>query len=522
MKVLPSLLRKGKGRHGVFLKPRGDGKEKRRLLSRTPDGSFPSPAFDVSNQHGSFTSDPPTDSPVQIEAQTIKPKQSQQHSVDLTEPPPILPSISYPPLSEEPNHINLNSLESSYQYADHPNSHKLSDPYQGIMKYYQEPQTARNHSEQRPGGSYDCYDEPLLDVSPVGVDQFESLPKFRGGQGGDVSLLGMQVSTSHSVTSSSLDDESLTSFEGIAALEELTKSQEPDVYMDDEDTVDMEFSRESGFDNDFPEQGKGGESAQVKDTNQVGQSGETSMLEGTKVVALNEGAAEASDINMEGEGAKAEEEDTAFFSDCEYDTNADETVNLAELYAIKREIKVAKMQFGEKLDTIDETSSQGSRSQFNDEESMASSYLFSLVDDDDEGVIKKRRRKVRAFRKRRQKQGPLFSPALMDTEQTEEGPEILPSDKSTTVTGEQEVPSDEPDVYAGCPCSSISFDKMREDVKSTYSDATKAFNQVLYAFFVVQEDVNAKSDSIRGSKFGQQQENTQRSYERQHSQSMLV
>lgn len=517
MKVLPSLLRKGKGRHGVFLKARGDEKEKRRLLSRTPDGSFPSPAFDVSNQH-SFTSEPPTpnDSPLQIEAPKLKPER-QQHSVDLVESPPILPSISYPPLSEEPNPINLNSLQSPYQYADHPYAQELTDPYQGIKKYYQEPQQSRKQSDHPGGTSYDCYDEPLLEVSPVGVDQFESLPKFQGGKG-DVSLLGMQVSTSHSVTSSSLDDESLTSFEGIAALEELTKSQEPDVYMDyDEDNCDIEL--ESGYDNDFPNQDKGCESAQVKDTNQEGRSKETSTLEGTQEVTLDEGAAEVADIDTE-EEVKAEEEDTAFFSDCEYDTKADESVNLAELYAIKREIKVAKMQFGEKLDTIDETSSQGSRSQFNDDESMASSYLFSLVDDD-EGVIKKRRRKVRAFRRRRQKQGPLFSPALMDAEQNEEGSETLPSDKSTPVTVEQEVPSDEPDVYAGCPCSSISFDKMREDAKSTYVDATKAFNQVLYAFFVVQEDVSAKSDNIRGSKFGQQ-EKALRSDERQFSQSMLV
>ena len=40
-----------------------------------------------------------------------------------------------------------------------------------------------------------------------------------------------------------------------------------------------------------------------------------------------------------------------------------------------------------------------------------------------------------------------------------------------------------------------------EDAKTTYVDATRALNQVLYTFFVEKEDVNAMSEKVQCAKF---------------------
>jgi hypothetical protein len=482
MKVLPSLLRKGK--NPVFLKPRGD--EKRGAPTRQ-DGSFP--------VFGSTAADP--------DSFIIKPrfdddahKRCQESSSDhipsvinMTDFPPILPTISYPPLSNEPAPINLNSLQSHYQYENQ----LQADPFQGIKKYYANPpqHNRKYYGSERPAGSFDRYDEtPLVEESPIGVEQFASLTKFQGLKR-DVSLLGMRRSATHQSESRSyFDEDASQNSYGIAALEELTKSQEPDVYMDDEDTCDMEFSQEDGseYDQVTIEDSTSDKSAL--------NTGKCSVLKTGEESTSGNGSSQTSL-----EGTKYDDEDcTAFFSECSYDTKEEETHDLAAVYDVKKEIRVTKMPVGETLATIEETGSMSSYSQFDDEGSMTSSYVFSLVDDDKDVLKMKRRRKSRPNRKaRRQQSGPLFSPSLMNGE-----PDNFQDDDRTSQTNKNQIQNNDADSFVGCSCS-LSFDKVKEDMKSTYADATKAINQVLYAFFVVEEDVNAKANEIRGVKFKEQQ-----------------
>jgi hypothetical protein len=63
------------------------------------------------------------------------------------------------------------------------------------------------------------------------------------------------------------------------------------------------------------------------------------------------------------------------------------------------------MQHGD-LDTIDENDSHDNGLQLNDEGSVSSSYLFSLVDDGAEDLfkMKQRKRKARANRRSRRQQ----------------------------------------------------------------------------------------------------------------------
>jgi hypothetical protein len=83
--------------------------------------------------------------------------------------------------------------------------------------------------------------------------------------------------------------------------------------------------------------------------------------------------------------------------------------------------------------------------------------------------------------------------------------EELHNDIIAAASQQQQQPEMNDDEYTAschCPCS-ISFTKVKQDVKNTYMDATKAWNQVLYAFFVVEEDVVSGSvaNKIRGAKF---------------------
>lgn len=500
MKVLPALLRKGKS--PAFLKPRPD--DKRNSPAKQQDGSFPS--------FGS-TAACSDDYTIEHPSTADEPKMCHESSsdfipstIDILDVPPILPTISYPPLSEEPIPVNLNSLQSHYQYANQTQN----DAYGGIKKYYSNThETRKYYGSERPAGSFEYYDAPL-EKSPIGVDQFESLAKFHGLKR-DVSLLGMRRNTSTASESSSLLDGS-TSSNGIAALEELTKSQEPDVYMEDDDTCDMDFSRDSE-DSSEAEQVTLNESSdfeQFSGVESATEMGEASALAGESS-ALG-GTADSSKSSTL-EGTKVEEDETAFFSECEYDTNAEENHDLAAMYEIRKEIKVTTLQHGD-LDTIDEHS-QSSYSQFNDEESMASSYMFSLVDDGADVLKMKRRRKARQSRRarRQQKQGPLFSQSLMDSD----GSDLLQNDESNMQHGKIR-PTEDPDGYEGCPCS-LSFAKMKEDMKNTYADATKAINQVMYAFFVVEDDINAMADKIRGAQFNEQ---NARKPERKFSKSVMV
>lgn len=117
------------------------------------------------------------------------------------------------------------------------------------------------------------------------------------------------------------------------------------------------------------------------------------------------------------------------------------------------------MQHGD-LDTIDENDSHDDGSQLNDEGSVSSSYLFSLVDDGAEDLfkMKRRKRKARANRRSRrqqQQQGPLFSHSLMQEE--------LHNDIIAAASQQQQQPEMNDDKYTAschCPCS-MSFTKVK-------------------------------------------------------------
>lgn len=497
MKVLPSLLRKGKS--PVFLKSRGDenNNNKQRRCSpsqRCRDGSFP--AFGMASSPDNVLIEPNHDAhKISSCPEPSRDCRIGPNSANTFEAPPILPTISYPPLSDDPSPIHLNSLHSHYQYNHrYPQEDDEDAPYSGIQKYYNTSNynaPRKLYGSDRPLNSFDKHCRDTMNIiahSPVETAQFESLTKFQGLKR-DISLLGLMrrrssSSTTSETTSSLLDD--VNDDDGLGALEELTKSQEPDVYLED-DSCDLEFSRASDDD----------------DTDQVTVDSSTVESRSEEVVTSAMGdKAVSSSLEEEGGGVKAvdEEEDTAFFSECEYDTKTDTTLDLTKIYEIRKEIKVTTMEHGD-LDTIDENASHdGSSSCYslNDEGSVSSSYLFSLVDDgaDDMWKMKRRKRnKVRTNRRsrRQQKRGPLFSPSLMQEE--------LHND-IIAAAQPQDVQQEYDDDYnaAGCPCS-LSFTKVKQDVKNTYMDATKALNQVLHAFFVVEDDVSSMADKIRGAKF---------------------
>ncbi|KAL7502273.1 hypothetical protein ACHAXN_001801 [Cyclotella atomus] len=412
MKVLPSLLRKGKS--PIFLKPRGDdNKPRASSSSRRRDGSFPT--FGTAASPDDFIIKPRwNDAPAMPCPEPSTGCMLPSSTVDnMANTPPILPTISYPPLTEDP--IPPNSLQSHYRCHSHHSSsqpeHDHDDDYddnayRGIQKYYSNTTCNSRHEyrklygSERPAGSFDyCNDankSTLLDSSPVGVNQFESLTQFQRLKR-DVSFLGLisrQSSSSTSETSSLIMDEDDVS-NGLGALEELTKSQEPDVYLDEDDTCDIKFSRASNDDDDDEDY----DSSEMMD--QVTVKSATVM---TSSSALGEDSTPAG-----GGGAAAssslptpeEEEDTAFFSKyCKYDTKADKTVDLTAMYEIRKEIKVMTMQHGD-LETIDENDSHDDGSQLNDEGSVSSSYLFSLVDDGAEDLFKMKRQKRKARANRR-------------------------------------------------------------------------------------------------------------------------
>ncbi|KAL7477529.1 hypothetical protein ACHAW6_003335 [Cyclotella cf. meneghiniana] len=547
MKVLPTLLRKGKG--PVFLKPRGGGNEgdsgkRQRMLnqrsSSRDDGSFPVfstpvshsksailiPA-DLQSSNGQNHSDPHSQdelsTPV-LDHDSI-PKISNTH---LPPPSSILPSISYPPFSDEPyddtvprpatptasfNMHRINSFNVSPERRDqmwyksqmyllqkeqeemrsrqnfcyHDLKKHLEDDDEGHHPWKSNPRRYYE-SVERPAGSLDCYDDKT--PSPVGVEQFESLTKFQSLKR-DISLVAAKKchrshgrSMNESVWSSSQDDDTQTrqssaAFDDITALEDLTKDEEGvDIFSDDdngtvEDTCDIEFSRDE------------------EDL--------SSYLVSDGIHGILKDSAACKNATLD--AVTNEKDNTGLFSDCEYDAVVDSTYESATLdeAAKKRETITKHVDYN----TVDETAARGCNySQCNDEESLTSSYLFELVDDGSNLLNSKRHRtgKKRPTRKSRDQtlSTPLSNTSVASSPINSRNQKYSPRLKNNDENSYQDA-----DSFAGCPCL-LSLTKIKEDAKSTYTEATKAWSQVMYAFFVIEDDVNAMADKIRGVKFKEQ------------------
>ncbi|KAL3795258.1 hypothetical protein HJC23_008343 [Cyclotella cryptica] len=545
MKVLPSLLRKGKG--PVFLKPRGganevDSGKRQRILnqksSSRDDGSFPvfSTAVADSKSDILIPDDPHSSSyendpyPRSLhELSTSVPNHDgirKITSTNLPSPSSILPSISYPPFSDEPcddaiprpatptatfNVNRINSFDVSPERRDHmwyknqmyllqkeqQEMRSRENFYQGLKKHFDDDDEEGHHpwrsnprkyyeSMDRPAGSFDCYDDKT--PSPVGVDEFESLTKFQSLKR-DISIVAAKKghrshgrSMKESVSSSLYDDDtqtrqSSTAFDDITALEDLTKDGEGvDIFSDDDDcteddTCDMEFSRDEEDVSAylFPD----------------GILNYTSTCKKSTLDAAT----------------KEKDDRTELFSDCEYDAVEDTTCKLAMMdeTSMKRDDGTENGD----CDTVDESATQGHHySQCNDEESLTSSYLFELVDDGSNLLNPKRHRKGKKRPTRKSRDEALHAP-VSDTSVASNTINLNKGKHSSPPKKNDENLYEDADSYAGCPCL-LSFTKMKEDAKSSYTEATKALNQVMYAFFVIEDDVNAMADKIRGVKFRDQ------------------
>ena len=409
-----------------------------------------------------------------------------------------MPTISYPPLSEEP-------FDSFSHYDQVIGNHESHDPYRGILKYYN---TSPYRGERSLPFDSRNSNTSSMEESPVGVTPFNPISIYPPNH----SLLGDLRSES---SASSLSDD------GLGALEQITLSREPDVYTDE----DMEFSMVSGGDDEEDRSGIGETKVTLadQDKNQHLNRGEDiNGVTGSQPSFSQERPQTPSeDTHQITQQTKTDEDETAFFSEPEYDSQAKETVDITTIYDIRKEIKITAKPHGEALDTIDENS-QSSYSQFDDDESMASSYLFSLVDDDTDLLKMKRRRRMGSHRKGRrrrqqQPQGPLFSPSLMN----EESPDFVVNDEPVTRVAEDTVTGSD-DAYVSQGCCSLSFTQMKQDVKTTYVDAARALNQVLYAFFVEKEDISAMTEKVQCAKFKGQGTVHSASDDGQFSQRVLV
>lgn len=566
MKVLPSLLRKGKG---PFLKPRSgnDQDSKRdRVLSPRNDGSFPRFPTAVQDENTPILANP--EQPNIISNNKVPAPSSV-----------ILPTVSYSPFSDEPSDdrpptptsFNM-SRQNAYnispdrrdqmwyknqmyllQKEQQDMRSKNSTGY-GVNKYYDDEENRSSRqkyfeSQERPAGSFDRHDQKT--PSSGGMEEFESLNKFQGLKH-DGSLLGIQKHSTtpknkesvsrllslaksnddhtevfvddqyaedtseeylkHGILSSDTHKQKPTSIikDSVSKLLSLVKSNDEEgIFADDQyteaDTCDIEFSRDEddGGTTLFSEisglqesclsgvsvtQASTHASSTLTDPTYANSTGECTRGSSTQDDATPGNP--ALDIRNAGEDG------TTKLFDCEYDTQEESP------WALPMHLRV-EQEHAPNMNG--DTASQMSYSQFDDEESMTSSYYFQFVDDGTH-LFQSRRKKVKKFRASRKVRSQQLKEQVPGQASASEADNtsILRSGKYVTQPIiDAKDPSTDDNEHTCC-LGLPSLSKIKEDVKVTYSEATNAWNQVMYAFFITEDDVNVMANKIRGAQFNKQ------------------